>query len=614
MICRKITRIGNLKNIFSFGLILFIFFNSFAAFAQNRFLEPSGKARRWADKTLSKMTVQEKVGQIISIGINAQFWNEDNPAFQNLKKHVIENKIGGICLFGSPVYESVRVINRLQSAATIPLLISADFEAGIGMRFEDTVNFPWNMAVAATNEPDFARRQGSLTAKEARALGIQQILAPVVDVNNNAANPVINVRSYGENPSDVSRFASAFVVGAQSQNALATLKHFPGHGDTAVDSHRGLPVIDLPRSRFDAVEFAPFKAAIDAGAASVMISHIAVPQLDGEIVKPLANSIKPVYADTVVYTDNTTIPATLSAKIQTGILRGDLGFRGLIVTDAMDMSGLTLYFNQDEAAVRAVLAGVDVLLKPASPEAAINGLLNAVKSGRIPESRLNEAVRRQLEIKYELGLTKNKIASFDEIEQIVASKEERDLADEIAVKALTLVRNNNQIPLAADKKIFIFGITNGDDRAFVANAFLRGLRQNGVRFEAAILDERSTEKEINAALDAARNAEIVLTPLYGRVRSGAKSSAALPENAANALRKLIAENCEIVAVSFGNPYSLLLFPEVKTYLVAYGDMPSLQRAAAQALTGRQNITGRLPITLPGLHERGAGIQIQIKRN
>lgn len=606
----------------SFLLVLLLVSNLFALDlpenkknGSNRFLEPSEKARKWAEKTLRKMSVDEKIGQLVSIGINAQFWNDDADAYQEIKRQIVENKIGGVCLFGAPVYESVRVTNRMQQLAAVPLLISADFEAGIGMRFENAVNFPWNMAVAATGDPELARRQGEMTAREARALGVQQIFAPVVDVNNNAQNPVINVRSYGENPSDVARFANAFVAGIQANNALATVKHFPGHGDTAVDSHRGLPIIDLPRSRFDQIELLPFRSAIEAGVASVMIAHISLPQIDSTEIKLLEKSIRPAYVQEggEIKSQNATLPASLSSVVQSDILRKQMGFRGLIVTDALDMSGLTLYFNQDEAGVRAFLAGADMLLKPAEPDAMIRGLREAIKSGRISETRLDESVIKILWTKYELGLIDNKIASLDEVDKLVASKAVRDLSDEIATKAITLVKNeNNLLPLAKDKRIFVYGVTNGEDRNFIANTLLRSLRQSGLQFEIVVLDERVSQSEIEAALAKARAADIIIAPLYGRVRTGSKTSVGLPENAGKGLQQLIGENRNVVGVSFGNPYLLTQFPALKTYLVAYGDMPSLQRAAARSLLGQQAITGRLPISLPGLYPRGTGIQIEKK--
>ena len=343
----------------------------------------SAEALAYANAELRRMTLEEKIGQLVSIGINATFLNQESDAYRRLRRQVEENHIGGITLFRGPVYESVILVNRMQAHARRPLLISADLEAGAGMRFDDTINFPWNMAVGATGNPEYARRLGEITAREARALGVQQIFAPVVDVNNNSANPVINVRSYGEDPQEVGRFATAFIEGAQGGGVIATAKHFPGHGDTAVDSHRGLPVINVNRERLDHVELIPFRQAIKAGVGGVMSAHIGLPQLDATQIKQLPREafIRPSYGGegSKITTANATLPATLSAAVLTGILRGELGFQGLISTDALDMSGLTLYFTQDEAAVRAVLAGADILLKPADVDAVVRGLREAVR-------------------------------------------------------------------------------------------------------------------------------------------------------------------------------------------------------------------------------------------
>src|SRR6266516_2657090 len=259
---------------------------------------PSSDEVAWADKQLKRMSLDEKIGQLISVGVNATFLNQDSEAFKALRHQIVDNHVGGIILFRGPVYESVVLMNRMQQIARYPLLISADLEAGAGMRFDDTVNFPWNMAVAATGNPDYARRQGEITGREARVLGVQQIYAPVVDVNNNAANPVINVRSYGEDPAEVARFAAAFTVGAQSAGVIATAKHFPGHGDTATDSHRGLPEINVGRERLNSVELVPFRAAVNAGVGAVMVGHIGLPKIDPTAIKPLPKSVKTAPTDT----------------------------------------------------------------------------------------------------------------------------------------------------------------------------------------------------------------------------------------------------------------------------------------------------------------------------
>lgn len=572
--------------------------------------EPSKDSWKKADKLLKKMSVEEKVGQLVHIGVNARFANQTSAFFRDLRRHVVENKIGGVIFFGAPIYETTHLINRLQENARLPLLMSLDAETGIGMRFEDATNFPWAMAVAATGEPEFARRMGVITGREARAIGIHHVYSPVLDVNNNAANPVINVRSFGEDPETVARFGVPFAEGVQSQRVIATAKHFPGHGDTNVDSHRGLPIIDLPRARFDQIELLPFKKAVESGIGSVMIAHIALPQIDGEVIKPLKDyKGGDAEAGAEIVNQSATIPATLSAKVQTDILRKELGFKGLIVSDAMSMSGLTLYFTQEEAGIRAVLAGTDILEKPSDADSMIRGLVAAAKNGRLPAERLDDAVRRQLAWKHELGLFKNRMTSLDAIDRVVSGDEAQTLTDEIATRAITLVRSDGSLPLDRSKKIAVLGFSNGFDGALTMSSFVNTLRSNGVKFDSAYLQENSFPDQIAAARKAARDADIVVVGLYGRVRSGLRASVGIPENGAAILRELLASNKKVIGVSFGNPYLLNSFPEMQTYLVAYGDMSSLQRAAARSVLGLQDTTGKLPISLPGLYPRGTGIQV-----
>lgn len=576
--------------------------------------EPSTKALKWANEQLRKMSLEEKVGQLISVGVNATFLNQDSDAFRSLKHQIEDNKVGGIILFRGPVYESVILVNRMQQLARYPLLVSADLESGAGMRFDDTVNFPWNMAVGATGNPDYARRQGEITAREARALGVHQIFAPVVDVNNNAANPVINVRSYGENPADVSRFAAAFTEGAQNAGAIATAKHFPGHGDTAVDSHRGLPEINVSRERLNTVEFVPFKATVDAGVGAVMVGHIALPQIDATAVKPLPENLKSKPIDTdqngEIIEEKAAIPATMSPVIG-NILRNDLKFQGMIVTDALSMSGLTIYFTPEEAAVRALEADADMLLKPADVDASFRGVLQAVKSGRITEQRVEESARRILAAKYDLGLVKERMTPIDSIDRVVGSKDVTALATEIAEHAITLVRDEDKlVPLKPGVRVFNLAVTNGDDRNWIANPFVSRLKSAGVKVETVVLDERSTAVEVQKAISRAKSADLVIASLYGRVRSGQASSVGIPDAGAQALSAVINEKKPIVGISFGNPYLLDSFKGLRTYVVTYGDMPALQQAAARALLGEIDVVGKLPISLPGLYPRGTGIQLK----
>src|SRR5437763_538454 len=518
--------------------------------------KPSNEALKWTDKMLKGMSLDEKIGQLISVGINATFLNQDSEAFKALRHQVIDNHVGGIILFRGPVYESVMIVNRMQELAKYPLLISADLEAGSGMRFDDTVNFPWNMAIAATGDPEYARRAGDLTGREARALGIQQIYAPVSDVNNNAANPLINVRSYGEDPIEVSRYVSAFIEGAQRAGVIATAKHFPGHGDTATDSHRGLPEIDVTRERLNSIELVPFRAAVDAGVGAVMTGHIGLPLIDSTAIQPLPRDVKIKAIDTsddgeIIAAG--TMPTTLS-PVMNGILRNDLHFDGLIVTDAMSMSGLTIYFTQEEASVRAIEAGADLLLKPADPDASLRGVRDAVKQGRLTEARIEQSARKVLAAKYDLGLTQQRLTSLDQIDQEVAGKKANELADDIADDAITLVKNDAKLlpwTRSPNTKVFNLAITNGDDRLFITQAFVGAMSRGGVKMETMVLDDRSSEPEVAKAIDKASRADIVIVSMYGRVRTGQARSVALPEPGTNALNQLVEKNARLIGIRCG---------------------------------------------------------------
>lgn len=596
----------------SFLLIITILFSNFAAVSAQSpaIAKPfavSEKSRKQADKMLKKMTIDEKIGQLVHIGINARYLNQDSPEYLELKRQIVENHLGGIVLFGAPIYETVHLVNRMQVAAKIPLLISIDAETGVGMRFGDAENFPWNMAMAATGNPEFARRAGVITGREARALGITQVYAPVLDVNNNADNPVINVRSFGENPEMVGRFGVAFIDGLQSQKVIGTAKHFPGHGDTNVDSHRGLPIIDVSRQRLDSVELPPFQQAIKAGVASIMVAHIGLPQIDPTEIKPLKNFIQgDAEEGAEIVNQKATLPATLSPIVQTEILRKQLGFDGLIVTDAMSMSGLTIYFNQDEAAVRAVLAGADILEKPADVDVTVKGLRDAVKSGRITEARIDESVRKILAWKYELGLEKQRITPLEKIDTIVSSQASRTLGDEIAKSAVTLVKNEaKNLPIQSGQRAVVLCITNTVDRG-IGNSFVATLRANGIKAERVVLEEDSTDKEIAEAIKKLGNADVIITGIFARVRSGAANSIGIPKAGETVLREAFKTGKPNIGISFGNPYFLRDIPEFKTYITTYGDMSSLQRAAANAISGKQDFVGKLPISI-GNYKIGTGL-------
>jgi beta-glucosidase-like glycosyl hydrolase len=554
--------------------------------------------------TIPELTVDEKIGQLFAPDAYGVYMNETSWAYKRLDHFVREQHVGGFVWFSANVYETAMLNKRLQAASKIPLLISADLESGIGMRMADTTFWPPAMAVAATGDPSFAERQGRATAIEAKALGINHILAPVADVNVDPDNTVINTRSYGEDPKDVARYVAAFVRGVRGEGVLATAKHFPGHGDTHVDSHRSLPVLNVTRERLNEVELIPFRAAIDAGVDAVMIGHLAVPALDPTLAQARRDGVRENrYADVSEAPKNATLPATLSHTIIQDLLRKDLGFRGLVVTDAFDMGGLTDYFDAGEAAVRAIEAGEDQILMPSDADAAIAGVKAAVKSGRIPMSRIDESVKRILDAKSRVS---HDVAGSEEIFRIVDSEESRDLANEIATKALTLVRlEQGALPLKKDARVLELVISDFNESSNPLAELDRDLRTRlSTAPQVVMLDAHSWDPK--PAIEAAGNADVVLIALAVRVRSGA-GQIAVPEVARQVIGQLASMNVRKIGVSFGTPYLLREVPSLPTYICAYGRQPVLQAAVSRALFGETKFTGHLPVTIPGFYQRGFGI-------
>lgn len=554
-----------------------------------------------------QLTLDEKVGQLFVVGAHGTFMNEGSAEYRELFRQVRDNHVGGVLWFLSNVYETAELNRRLQAAATTPLLLSADLEAGIGMRFADTTYWPWAMAVAATGDPTLAERQGRIEAEEARAIGLNQIYAPVADVNRNPDNTVINVRSFGEDPREVSRFVVAFVRGVQSAGVLATVKHFPGHGDTRVDSHRSLPVLDVSRERLDQVELPPFRAAIEAGVASVMVANLSVPALDATPAPPRSGALRdnPYTTDAAEVTANGTAPASLSPPIVDGLLRGELGFRGLVVTDAADMGALTDHYDAGEVAVRAILAGADQVPKSGDTDGAIAAVKKAVREGRISEKRLDEAVGRILAAKARVAVAPGDPA---QVFRVVDSPAHRAVAEEIARRGLTLLREDaGVLPLRRSGRVMHLVVADTLDAKVAAEVSRELAARLDKPPETFTIDRRSNEADVRLASEGAGRSDVVLLSLFVRFQTG-RGYIALPELARPLIEKLRDSGVPLVAVSFGTPYILRDLPFLRTYIAAYGGQPVTQVAAARALFGEAAFSGRLPVTIPGLAARGDGIQ------
>lgn len=565
--------------------------------------------------SVASLSLREKAGQVVMVGSRGVYRAEDDPEYLDLARLVSEEGIGGVIWFLGTPLETADLNHRLNAKAKLPLLVAADLEAGPGMRFPDLVFGPSAMAVAATGDLDLAERRARATAEAARALGIQVVFAPVADVNNDPDNPVINVRSFGEEPVAVGRFVAATVKGLQHGGVLATLKHFPGHGDTAVDSHRSLPVLSFDRARLDAVELVPFRAGIAAGARSVMTAHLAVPALDATpapvLEKPAPARAFPVDAGEVETTG--TLPAVVSYAMTTTLLRGELGFSGLVFTDSMEMGGIVSHFETGEAAVRVLEAGGDVVLMPPDPRAAVEAIVAAVKSGRLPEARLDEAVGRLLAEKERLGLFRDTEIPVGEVSRKAGTLAQKAAEEEVARRGLTLVREApGALPLRSDARLLVVAVH--DERTAVAiDATLQTeLRRRAASVDFVRLDPTSCAGEGSAVAERAKGADAVLLALFVRPKSG-RGTLEIPAEGKSAIAALLASGKTVVAVSFGSPYLLRDAPGLPTFLCGYGPQALVQAAAARALYGEAAIEGRLPVTIPGLAPRGTGLRREAVR-
>jgi beta-N-acetylhexosaminidase len=474
----------------------------------------------------------------------------------------------------------------MQRLSTVPLMVGGDFERGASMRVSGTPKYPHLMAYGAARDLNLTRGLGLATAREARALGVHWVFAPVADVNNNPENPIINIRSFGENPADVAAQVRAFIEGAHSDPAtrvLTTVKHFPGHGDTAIDSHMGLAQLGADKARMEAVELIPFREAIQAGVDSVMTAHMAVPAYEPE-----------------------EIPATVSPKVLTGLLREQLAFGGLIVTDAMDMQGLTKQFPGGEAAVRALEAGADILLMPPNPEAAIKAVIAAVKEGRLTEKRIHQSAFRILSAKARVGLHKKKLVDLEQISDLIESTDAEEQAQTAADKAVTLVRNNaNVLPLSnlAGSCIWVLSESRYGQQG---RRFAEEVRNRAPNARLQIFDSQVSSGEMEQALQKAEACDAHVVAAFVSV-AAYRGNVALGGQYPAFMEKLGASGTPVALISLGSPYLLRHFPDVAAYVATYSPAPTSEVAAAKAILGAIRMTGRLPVTIPGLARYGESV-------
>ncbi|HYL75343.1 MAG TPA: glycoside hydrolase family 3 N-terminal domain-containing protein [Bryobacteraceae bacterium] len=551
--------------------------------------------RKW----MRSMTLREKVAQLIVMPIYGESGHVRSANFRKYQHYVRDLHVGGVIVTGHSVYGSVRnaepyamaaLLNRMQKMAKVPLLVAADFERGASMRVNGTAPWPYNMAFTAAKDLDAVRYQGAETAREARAMGVNWLFAPVADVNNNPDNPIINIRSYGENPAEVSSFVQAYIQGAHSDNrnlVLVTTKHFPGHGDTAQDSHLGLARLEADRKRLENVELEPFRASVAAGVDAIMTAHMAVPALEPE-----------------------NIPATVSSKILTGVLRQQLKFQGIIVTDAMDMQGLASLFDTAESSVRALEAGSDVLLMPRRAEDAINGVLAAVESGRLTRQRIDESVTKVLAAKARLNLNKKKVVELDHIAEAVDSPEAEERAQDVADRAVTLVKDKkDQLPLRNVEHACVITLAEGR-RSQQGLRLTDEVKKRAPKITVFQLDPSMSKPDLDEVGKSAAGCGQIVVAAFVSV-AAYRGNVALAGLFPEFLTGLIAGKVPVTLAALGNPYLIRSFPDVAAYLTTFSPTADSETALAKALFGEIAIGGKLPVTIPGIAKYGDGIKLPI---
>jgi beta-N-acetylhexosaminidase len=545
------------------------------------------------------MSLRDKVAQLIIVPIYGEPANTRSAEFRKYQHLIRDLHVGGVIVTGHSLNGGIRnaepyamaaLLNRLQKLARTPLFVAADFERGASMRVNSTTAWPYSMAFGAAQDLAGVTEEGADTARDARAMGVNWLFAPVADVNNNPDNPIINIRSFGENPEQVAKFVEAYINGAHSDRknpVLVTAKHFPGHGDTTEDSHLALPRLDADHDRIEAVELPPFRSAIAAGVDAVMTAHLNVPALEPD-----------------------SLPATVSSKIITGVLRDELGFHGLVVTDAMDMQGLSMMFDSAEASVRAIEAGADVLLMPKRPEEAIRGVVAAVEKGRISRKRLDDSVNRVLAAKARLGLRAKKLVDLEAIADVVDSPEAAERAQEVADHAVTLVKDSkDSLPIRHSEGVCLIAFSEGR-RSQQGIRLIDEVKKRAPGVTATVLDPSMSKADLDQVSEKTSGCSEIVAAAYVTV-AAYRGNVALAGGYPDFLNGLIAGKVPVMLVALGNPYLVRSFPNVSAYLTTYSPTSTSEAALAKALFGEIAITGHLPVTIPNVANYGDGIQVPV---
>ncbi|MBK7865732.1 MAG: glycoside hydrolase family 3 C-terminal domain-containing protein [Ignavibacteriales bacterium] len=536
----------------------------------------------FVDSLLKTMTLEEKIGQMLFPAVQPGRQTLDELDSKHFKKY----KPGGFVLFGSSLIKTANMIRELQDESEIPLLISEDFERGLAMRIPGAKSYPFNMAIGAADAPLLVYEMGKRIAADSKIIGVHWNLAPVLDINNNSENPIINVRSFGEDPEQVANLGIMMMKGLQAGGVLSSLKHFPGHGNSSVDSHTDLAVIKGSKEEFERNELFPFKKNIDKDAFSVMVGHLGIEAYNLQ--------------DT---------PATLSHRIVTGLLRDELKFKGIINTDAMSMKAISKYHSPGEAAVLAVNAGVDVIMTPLSTIESLNAILKEVSSGRISEARINQSVRRILQAKKWLGLFRQRYAPMSEVEKLMKEEPLDEIGRDLAIRSITLVKNDPLIfPL--DKKSKYLHIVIKDGKDFPnEKVFIEEIEKRNKNIETWQLPQNPDKTDLTTFKEKTENFKTIIVSIYLQIRNST-GRINLDQNKVELVNSLVRNGKKVILLAHSHPYALKHFPDVAVFITNYGAEFASEMAMAASVFGEHNISGKLPVTIKGTNfKKGDGIDL-----
>ena len=545
--------------------------------------------KSWAESTLDKLTLREKIAQMMVYRMNMHYLNYNSDEWKEIENLISSDGIGILHIWFGETGSALTMLNKIQRESKIPILVEADIESGLGRRYPGAVTLPPMMAIAATGNSKFAYEAGRISAEESRGVGIHFNLAPVVDVNNNPKNPIINTRSFGEHPDSVIKYSREFIKGLHEHGMLTTAKHFPGHGDTETDSHSSLAQIPSDSARLWQIELPPFKNAIESGVDAIMVAHVNSPE----------------------YQIHSEDPATLSKFWIQDVLRSKMKFDGVIITDAMDMGGIVKKYSDSYALIETIKAGSDIIIQNNQMKKSIDLVEKAVKNGIISEQRINASTLKVLKMKERLGLHKNKIISMDDTHMSVGKKSNFDLASEIGNRSITLVKNNDNILPLQPKTNDTFYIVDLYDAANNHNESIvtKSLRENGYKVRSFQIDKSDSLIVANHILDQIPSDGLVLLNAYANPVEW-KENIFLPSVEADFINRLIKKCSTVIITSFGSPYLIQDFPEAPVYICAYKGSSVMQKAFLNALMGESDINGILPVTIPGIAKRGSGINLK----